>query len=129
MQNTPELDGKYLGTITKDFVKVAHVIKEASYQIIKRKISKHPIFVISKEIPEIGQCIIQRDKVKTDWNYNLSFLDEFIERGLIAKENEQEFISSYRSPEEYCCLFVVEKEFLNFIYIPYPENEDEDQLI
>ena len=31
--NDPELSGKYLGTITKDFVKVSDILKEASYQV------------------------------------------------------------------------------------------------
>jgi hypothetical protein len=42
--NDPELDGKYLGTISQDFVKVADTIKEASYQIRKRGFSKYPSF-------------------------------------------------------------------------------------
>ena len=48
MQNDPELNGKYLGTITKDFAIVADTLKEASYQIRKRDISKFPIFIFSK---------------------------------------------------------------------------------
>ena len=35
MQNDPRLNGKYLGTITKDFVVVADTLKEAAYQVRK----------------------------------------------------------------------------------------------
>jgi hypothetical protein len=35
MFNDPELNGKYLGTISEDFIKVADTLKEASYQIRK----------------------------------------------------------------------------------------------
>jgi hypothetical protein len=45
--NDPELSGKYLGTITKDFAVVSDTLKEASYQIRKRDISKYPIFVFA----------------------------------------------------------------------------------
>ena len=48
MQNDPELSGKYLGTITKDFVVVADSIKEASYQIRKQGFSEFPISPIAK---------------------------------------------------------------------------------
>ncbi len=41
MQNDPELDGKYLGTISQDFVIVSDTLKEASYQIRKRKFSEY----------------------------------------------------------------------------------------
>ena len=49
ISNDPELNGKYLGTVTQDFVKIADHIKEASYQIRTRGFSEYPIFVISKE--------------------------------------------------------------------------------
>ena len=39
MENDPELDPKYLGKISSDFVKVAEYMKEASYQIRKREFS------------------------------------------------------------------------------------------
>ena len=42
MQNDPELSGKYLGTITQDFVLVCNTIKEAAYQMRKREISDYP---------------------------------------------------------------------------------------
>ena len=34
--NSPDLNGKYLGLISSDFIKVADALKEASYQIKKR---------------------------------------------------------------------------------------------
>ena len=43
--NDPELNGKYLGTITSDFVRVADSLKEASYQIRKAGFD-FPIFAI-----------------------------------------------------------------------------------
>jgi hypothetical protein len=47
MNNDPELSGKYLGTISADFVKVADTLKEASYQIRKSGFA-FPIFPICK---------------------------------------------------------------------------------
>jgi len=48
MNNDPELNGKYLGTITEDFIKVSDNLKEASYQIRTRGFSDYPIFPTSK---------------------------------------------------------------------------------
>ena len=122
MQNDPELNGKYLGTITKDFVKVSDVLKEASYQLKARKISEFPIFPISKVDLPIGQSLISKDQKKTDWNYNFSILDEFVQRGLVDAEKQDEFKAAFKNPEEFCCLFVVELDFMNFLYVPYPED-------
>ena len=121
MDNSPELNGKYLGTISQDFVKVADTIRDASYQIRKYGF-EFPIFPICKEPQPVGQILIEQDALSTQWNYYASLLDEFVQRGLIAEEKQQEFIASYKDPDEYCCLFVVDKEFTNFVFIPYPED-------
>jgi hypothetical protein len=120
--NDPGLDGKYLGTISGDFVKVADYLKEASYQIRVRKFSDYPIFPTAKTEQPIGQLLYGRDELDLQWNYYASYLDEFIERKLIDADKVEDFTRTYKNPDEYCCLFVVDREFTNFIYIPYPED-------
>jgi hypothetical protein len=116
--NDPELNGKYLGTITQDFVKVADQLKEASYQIRKRGFSDFPIFPISRAELPIGQLLIGKSEQNLEWNYYASFLDEFIQRKLIEKE--ETFTRTYKDADEYCCLFVVDEKLTSFLYIPYP---------
>ena len=122
MHNDPELSGKYLGSITQDFVVVSDTLKEASYQIRKRGFSDHPIFAISKIDLPIGTLLIGKTDLATHWNYNASYLDEFIQRELIGADKVDEFKESYKDPDEFCCLFVVDDGFTNFVYIPYPEE-------
>lgn len=121
MQNDPELNGKYLGSITKDFVVVADTLKEAAYQVKKRGFSEFPIFPISQVDIPIGQKLIGRDEMATIWNYHITYLDEFVQRELIA--DAEAFIAAYKNPDEFCCLFVVDQEFTNFLFVPYPEEE------
>jgi hypothetical protein len=118
--NDPELDGKYLGTISRDFVKVADTIKEASYQIRKRGFSDYPIFAICKTDQPIGQLLIDRREADTEWYYFATYLDEFEQRQIMDKP--EDFKASYKDPDEFCCLFVVDIEFTNFLFIPYPEE-------
>lgn len=119
--NDPELNGKYLGTISKDFVLVADVLKEASYAIRKRGFSDHPIFPVSKVDIPLGRLLVRKyEIVGTDWNYYVSYLDEFMQRQLV--EDEAFFRENYKAPDEYCCLFVVDETFTNFVFIPYPED-------
>jgi hypothetical protein len=119
--NDPELSGKYLGTISSDFVKVSDTLKEASYQIRTAGFD-YPIFPISKEPIPIGQLLIDKYAQELEWNYFASFMDEFKQRELIATEKEEGFIAAYKDPDEFCCLFVVDKEFTSFVFIPYPED-------
>ena len=121
MFNDPELDGKYLGTISKDFVKVADSLKEASYQIKKAGFD-FPIFPISKEEIPIGKLLIDKFQANGDWNYYASFLDEFVQRELVDKDKQEDFKNTYKDPDEFCCLFVVDKEFTRFVFIPFPED-------
>src|SRR5271170_1677323 len=121
MFNDPELNGKYLGTISQDFVKVADTLKEASYQIRKAGFT-FPIFSISKESIPVGQILIKSKELGLEWNYYASFLDEFVQRELVANDKEEAFTNTYKDPDEFCCLFVVDKAFTSFVYIPYPED-------
>jgi len=122
MNNDPELNGKYLGTISSDFVKVSDTLKEASYQIRKREISAFPVFPVCKDKQPVGQIIIPREQADTDWNYYASFMDEFVQRGIIDADKQDDFKKAYKEPDEFCCLFVIDKEFTNFVFIPYPED-------
>lgn len=121
-ENDPELNGKYLGTISKDFVVVAGTLREASYQIRDRGFSDYPIFPISKDELPIGQVLLKKHEVALDWNYNVTYLDEFVQRGLVLKDKVEMFKEAYKDPDEFCCLFVVDGEFKSFVYMPYPED-------
>jgi hypothetical protein len=120
MHNDPELNGKYLGTITKDFAVVADTLKESSYQIRKRGFSEYPIFPISKIDIQLGQLFISKYEVQLNWNFYVSFLEEFVQRKLV--EDLEVFKQAYKDADEFCCLFVVDVEFTNFVFIPYPED-------
>ena len=118
MQNDPELDPKLLGVISGDFIKVADQLKEASYQIRKRGFSDYPIFPISREEIPLGNLLYEAAAFENKFNYYASFLSEFLERQLIA--DEEVFKGAYKNPDEFCCLFVLDPEFTNFLFIPYP---------
>lgn len=120
MDNDPELNGKYLGQISEDFVVVSDTLKEASYQIRKRQFSDYPIFPISKIDLPIGQMLIGKEELAINWNYNASYLDEFVQREIVSEEKVEDFKKTYKDPDEFCCLFVVDNDFTNFLFIPYP---------
>ena len=122
MENDPELNGKYLGTITKDFATVSDTLKEASYQIRKRQISDYPIFIFARKEIALGSMLINADELDLDWHVFASFLNDFVQKQLIMPEKTDDFMAAYKNPDEFCCLFVVDEEFTNFVFIPYPED-------
>jgi hypothetical protein len=122
MNNDPELNGKYLGTISQDFVLVSDTLKEAAYQIKTRGFSDYPVFPISKVETPIGKLLIGRHELGLQWNYYITYIDEFVQRKLIAAEKLEDFKKAFKDPNEFCCLFVIDEEFTNFVFIPYPED-------
>lgn len=122
MDNNPQISGKYLGTITEDFVFVADTLKEASYAVRKRGFSDYPIFPICKVEQPIGKLLIGAQELNLKWNYNITYLDEFVQRDIISSEKLDTFKESYKDPDEFCCLFVIDNDFTNFVFIPYPED-------
>jgi len=120
---TPDdVNNQYLGTITKDFVKVADFLKEGSHQMRSRKISEYPIFPISKNEIAIGQIIVSRQQTGLSWHYYISMGEELVQRELIPEDHMPDFIQAYKNPEEFCCLLVVDEEFTNIVFLPYPED-------
>lgn len=122
MSSEQEIDIKFLGKISSDFVKVSDHLKEASYQIRKRGISQYPIFTVCDTDNPIGGLLLSAREQGNQWHYRVSFLEEFQERLLVDIEKVEDFVQAYKDADEFCCLFVIEKTFTNFVFIPYPED-------
>lgn len=120
--NSPEINQKLMGKVSSDFIKVSDQLKEASYQIIKRKISSNPIFILTENPVEIGSTYLDINLLKNIYEYKMSFLEEFIQRQIVGEESIEFFQENYKDPEEYCCLFVLDEAFAGFIYLPYPND-------
>ncbi|MBX0289028.1 hypothetical protein DNI29_10255 [Hymenobacter sediminis] len=120
--NDPELNGKYLGTITKDFATVSDTLKEASYQIRKREISKYPIFIFARQEVPLGGLLVNADELNLEWHVFASYAEMLVQQRVIGIDKIEDFQQTYKDADEYCCLFVLDEEFTNFVYIPYPED-------
>lgn len=120
--NDPELNGKYLGTITKDFATVSDTLSEASAQIRKRDISQYPIFVFAKQEVPLGGLLVNADELQLEWHVFASYLELFVQQGIVSAEGVEAFQATYKDPNEFCCLFVLDEEFTNFVFVPYPED-------
>ncbi|MET4073761.1 hypothetical protein [Hymenobacter sp. UYCo722] len=120
--NDPELNGKYLGTITKDFVVVSDTLLEASSQIRKGDFSQYPIFVFAKQEVPLGGLLVNADDLNLDWHVFASYLELFVQQGIIEPDGVNYFQANYKDADEFCCLFVLDKEFTKFVFVPYPED-------
>ena len=120
--SAPILDGKYLGTVTADFVKVAENLKEASYLIRKQGLYAYPIFLMARIPLAIGAILVEKEAMDNQWCYYAAYLDLLVQHGLIANNSIDAFQRTYKDPDTYCCLLVVDNNLTNFIFVPYPEE-------
>jgi len=108
-----------LVSLEKDLEFYADAIREVAVEIMVEGISAHPIFIAHQHEVSIGEMILNKEELNTDWTIQASTLEEFVEKGIISKERKEPFLKSYKKPEDFMCVFVIVPEGANFIYYPY----------
>ncbi|SDK75744.1 hypothetical protein SAMN04487898_111150 [Pedobacter sp. ok626] len=106
-------------SLEKDLDLYADALKEVAVEIIVEGISANPIFVAHQHTVSIGEVILDRKELSTDWTIQASTFEEFVEKGIITPEKKALFLRNYKKPEDFMCVFVIVPEGANFIYYPY----------
>lgn len=106
-------------SLKKDLEFYKDVIKEVAIEIMVEGLSAHPIFIAHQHEVSIGEVILNKDELGTDWTIQASTLEEFVNKGIIQEAKKENFISNYKEADEFACLFVVVPEGANFVFYPY----------
>ncbi|MDB5288077.1 MAG: hypothetical protein JWR05_3026 [Mucilaginibacter sp.] len=94
-------------------------IHEVAIEIMAEGISASPIFIAHQHELKLGEMILDRNELNTEWSVHASTIEEFVERGIIKKELKERFLNTYKNPNDFMCVFVVVPEGANFVYYPY----------
>lgn len=94
-------------------------IKEVATEIMLEGISEYPIFVAHQHEVKLGEPILDRIELNTEWSIHASTLEEFAEKGIIQESKKERFMAQYKDPHQYMCLFVIVPEGANFVFYPY----------
>jgi hypothetical protein len=97
-------------------------IREVAVEIMVEGLSSYPIFIAHQHDLALGEVILDRHDLNSEWTIHASTLEEFMERGVIKKELKQRFIDTYKSPKNFMCVFVVVPEGANFVFFPYAKD-------
>jgi hypothetical protein len=108
-----------LVSLRKDLKVFSESLYEVAVEIMVEGLSKYPIFVAHQHELKLGEVILDRVELGTQWSIHASTLEEFLEVGLIKAELKQRFIETYKSPKDFMCVFVVVPEGANFVFVPY----------
>jgi len=94
-------------------------IREVAVEIMVEGLSNYPIFIAHQHELKLGELILDRHDLNTEWSIHASTLEEFVEKGVIKEILKDRFIKTYKNPNDYICVFVVVPEGANFVFYPY----------
>ncbi len=110
----------YIDSLQKDLDLFKEPIMEASISIVDEGVSDYPVFIASKELFPIGELILDKEELQTNWSIFASTAEDLIKAGIIQVDKARFFITQYKPVKEYICLFVVASETeAGFIFVPY----------
>lgn len=102
-----------------DFYKES--IKEVATEMMAEGYTLHPIFIAHQHEVNVGEMLLDKNELNTQWTIQVSSVEEFLERGLIKEERKTNFIKSYKNANDFMCLFVIVPEGANFVFYPYAD--------
>ena len=108
-----------LKSLEADLKFYSESIKEVSVEIMVEGISSYPIFIAHQHEVKLGEPILDKDELNTNWTIHASTLEEFVEKGIIQPDKKERFIKTYKNSHNFMCLFVIIPEGANFIFYPY----------
>ena len=116
--NAPAKDSP-LVSLERDLKFFQDSIREVAMEIRVEGLSDYPIFVAHQHELQLGELILDRIELNSEWSIHASTLEEFLERGIVKKELKQRFEDTYKDPDKYICVFVITPEGANFVFVPY----------
>lgn len=105
-------------TLQDELVTYLPMLGEAIDKILESEVTSYPIFIVHQQKLSIGIPIVDKDKVSGNWSVNMSTLEEFTAKQLIAEEKVQEFKATYKNPDAYICIFSLSELGAQFIFLP-----------
>lgn len=108
-----------LKSLKKDLDFYAESIKEVSAEMVAEGYTLFPIFIAHQHEVSVGEVILDKKDLGTNWTINASSLEEFVDRGLVKDDRKAYFERTYKKAEDFMCLFVIVPEGANFVFYPY----------
>jgi len=123
-ENSPEETQKEspLVSLEKDLKFYSESLQEVAVEIMVEGLSLYPIFIAHQHEVKLGEMILDRHDLNTEWTIQASTLEEFVEKKIIKTELKERFIKSYKNPHDFMCVFVIVPEGANFVYFPYQKD-------
>ena len=67
-----------LKSLETDLILYSETLKEIALEILAEKLSEFPIFIAHQHQVSLGEQVVDKEELSTEWNINVSFLEDFI---------------------------------------------------
>lgn len=94
-------------------------IKEISTEMIAEGYTLYPVFIAHQHEVSLGELILDKSELGTNWSINASSIEEFVEKGVIQEDRRDYFEKNFKKAAHFMCLFVVVPEGANFVFYPF----------
>jgi hypothetical protein len=116
---TEELLKAYLQSLRLDLNLFKDSIREVSEDVIKEGYSQFPVFIAHQAEVKLGEVILDREEIGSNFTFQGSTLEELVERKIVLPKNEAKFKAAYKDPGKYCCIFLVTEHGAQFVFVPF----------
>lgn len=114
-----------LVSLKKDLEFYKESIKEVAIEIMAEGLSAYPIFIAHQHQVKVGELILDKDELGTNWSVQASTFEEFVEKQIINEDRKDFFLKKFKKAEDFMCLFVIVPEGANFVFYPYAQQTDD----
>lgn len=129
MMRSDSTQNPALEAIRNDMRIIGATMRAFSLHVISEEISQYPVYIAYQDAVSIGKPFMTKENDHLNWHYNVSILEEFVKRGVVAEDKLEDFLETFGDPEERACIFVVLPTEGGFVFVPYEyEDEAEHQL-
>ena len=104
--------------LQEELKKYRPIMSRASEELMNSEVTKYPIFVVHRQVLELGVPLVLQDGTRNPWSIHVSSLEEFHVKGLVQKDKTKDFIKVYKDPQDYFCVFVLSELGAQFIFLP-----------
>lgn len=114
-------------TLYTDIENNRDTLYSISLEIRDNAVSKYPIFVAFHDPVNLGKPFLKRTVNDTNWNINISILEDLVNKKVIELEKLQAFTKIYKDPEYYFCFLVIGLRKSEFIFVERSRNTEESE--
>lgn len=103
-------------------------ILETSRDLIEAKFTEFPMYLVHKDNNiEIGQILLDRVELETNFYISVSTLEEFLDNGFVDPDKQKEFKKAYGDPLKQMCVLWIVGDQAHFVFFPFGNRVGDDQ--